>query len=68
MKEVKTHKENMPGSALHVMKGVEQPGQINADALKKLKARKRHQYTVQELVNGIIAGNRTILSKAITLV
>ena len=55
-------------TALNVMGGVEQPGQINADALKKLKARKGAPHTVQELVDGILAGNRTLLSKAITLI
>jgi LAO/AO transport system kinase len=38
------------------------------DALKKLKARKGAPHTVQELVEGVLAGNRTMLSKAITLV
>jgi LAO/AO transport system kinase len=55
-------------SALEVMQGVEQPGQINTDAVKTLHARKRVTHTVQELVEGIFAGNRTLLSKAITLV
>lgn len=53
---------------LNVMEGIDQPGQINADALKKLKAGKRHAHTVKELTDGIMAGNRTLLSKAITLV
>ena len=50
------------------MKGIEQPGQINADALKKLRAGKRSGNSVQELIDGIFSGNRTLLSKAITLV
>lgn len=50
------------------MEGIEQPGQINADALRKLKARKSPVHSVGELVDGILAGNRTLLSKAITLV
>ncbi|MDP1621078.1 MAG: methylmalonyl Co-A mutase-associated GTPase MeaB [Bacteroidales bacterium] len=63
----------MPGprkfkSALKVMDGIEQPGQVNKEALKKLKAGKRPPHNVQELVDGILAGNRTLLSKAITLV
>lgn len=55
-------------SALNVMKGVEQPGQVNSDALRTLKSRKGSQHSVQELVAGILEGNRTLLSKAITLV
>ncbi len=57
-----------PKSALNVMEGIEQPGQINADALQKLKSRKGPVHSVGELVAGILAGNRTLLSKAITLV
>jgi len=55
-------------SALSVMEGVEQPGRINADALKKIRKQSGIKYNVQELVDGILAGNRTMLSKAITLV
>ncbi len=68
MKEDKKKIGNDPKSALHVMVGVEQPGQINADALKELKTRKRSPHTAQELADGVLAGNRTLLSKAITLV
>jgi LAO/AO transport system kinase len=68
MEKGKKEGNNIQESALHVMEGVEQPGQINADALKKLKSRNRTQHTVQELVEGILQGNRTLLSKAITLV
>ncbi len=63
-----TEDEKTGRSALHVMEGIEQPGQINTDALKKLRARRRTPHTVRELVEGIVAGNRTLLSKAITLV
>ena len=59
---------NFPASALHVMDGIEQPGQINEEALRKLKARKHKVYTTAELIAGILSGNRTLLSKAITLV
>ena len=55
-------------SALNVMDGVEQPGQINADAVKKLKAKRSPALSTGEFVNGIRNGNRTILSKAITLI
>ena len=50
------------------MDGVEQPGQVNAEALKKLKARRRPALSTEEFVDGIQSGNRTILSKAITLI
>ncbi|MFZ4521595.1 MAG: methylmalonyl Co-A mutase-associated GTPase MeaB [Bacteroidales bacterium] len=60
--------EKKDGSALNVMEGIDQPGQINADALKKLRAGKGAPHTTKELVDGILAGNRTLLSRAITLV
>ena len=68
MKQDHKNSADVPGSALHVMKGVEQPDRIDADAVKKFKAQKRASHTAQELVDGILKGNRTLLSKAITLV
>lgn len=52
-------------SALKVNEGIEQPPVINRSALKKIK---RKKYTIDEYVNGIIAGDRIILSRAITMV
>ncbi len=50
------------------MGGIEQPSQINKEAIKKLKSEKNKPLSVADFVNGIRKGNRTILSKAITLV
>ncbi|MCA1757967.1 MAG: methylmalonyl Co-A mutase-associated GTPase MeaB [Bacteroidales bacterium] len=55
-------------SALSVNKGIEQPPNINPDVLKRLKSRKRREYTADQYVEQIVAGNRTILSQVITLV
>jgi LAO/AO transport system kinase len=55
-------------SALNVMGGIEQPSQINKDLVKKLKVRKSGGQDVNVLIGGVLAGNRTILSQAITLV
>ena len=55
-------------SALNVMKGIEQPGRINVEALKRFKAGKSKSHSTGELIEGILSGNRTLLSKAITLV
>ncbi len=60
--------ENRRKSALNVMDGVEQPSQINAELVGKLKSKRVKKLSVEEYVNGIFSGNRTILSKAITLV
>jgi len=68
MDKEEKNSNNFPASALHVMDGIEQPGQINEEALRKLKARKHKVYTTAELIAGILSGNRTLLSKAITLV
>jgi LAO/AO transport system kinase len=63
MTESKEHK-----SALNVMAGIEQPSQINEEAIRKLRSGKRKPLSVADFVKGIREGNRTVLSKAITLV
>ncbi|MEI6174497.1 MAG: methylmalonyl Co-A mutase-associated GTPase MeaB [Bacteroidota bacterium] len=55
-------------SALNVMEGIEQPGRINEEMLKRFKAGKSKSHSTGELIEGILGGNRTLLSKAITLV
>jgi LAO/AO transport system kinase len=54
-------------SALYIQKGVAQPPSVNPDALKRLDIKRKKKYTVDEYLEGIISGNRTILSQAITL-
>lgn len=60
--------EKEKDSALHVNKGVEQPSSINENAAKKFRRRKRPQYTVEQYVEGIRNGNRTMLGQAITMI
>jgi LAO/AO transport system kinase len=55
-------------SALSVHKGIAQPPSINPDILTKSGRKKRKKYSADEFVSGILSGNRTILSQAITLV
>ena len=55
-------------SALNVMDGIEQPGQVNEDMVKKMKTRKPVSRGTGYYVKGIVEGNRTILSQAITLI
>ena len=55
-------------SALNVMGGVEQPVQVNTEAVKKLREKRPMALSTFEFVEGIRLGNTTILSKAITLV
>ena len=54
-------------SSLKLMDGINQPPNINPDVMKKSGVRKRKKYSVQEYVDGIVSGNMTILSQAITL-
>ncbi len=57
-----------PKSALTVNSGIDQPPQVNPNAANHIRRVKKKKFTVDEYVEGILAGNRTILSQAITLV
>lgn len=52
---------------LIIQEGIQQPPGVNPDVLSGRKRTKRKRYSADEYVSGIIAGNRTILSQAITL-
>ena len=61
------HPENSTEYAgLQVNAGIEQPSSVNP-YLKRGRF-KRHEYTVDEMVQGILDGNVTMLSQAVTLV
>lgn len=65
---IMTHPENDPKyQGLTVNKGVEQPPSINPYIHLQRQARRR-KYTVDEYVAGILEGNISILSQAVTLV
>ncbi len=55
--------ENDFDTALHEREGIEQPAQVNP----YLQKRKRRELSVDEYVDGILRGDRVILSRAITL-
>jgi len=55
-------------SALRVNEGIEQPEQVSPAAVRRYIKAKSQVLTPDEYVDGILLGNRTILSKAITLV
>ncbi len=55
-------------SALKVQGGVIQPPSVNPVVLTKTGRKSRKSYSVDEFVEGIIKGNRIILSQAITMV
>jgi LAO/AO transport system kinase len=51
----------------NVQKGIAQPPSVNPDILGKIKKTRKRSYSEDDYVKGIIEGNRTILSQAITL-
>ncbi|WP_159801236.1 methylmalonyl Co-A mutase-associated GTPase MeaB [Flavobacterium sp. MK4S-17] len=55
-------------SALQEKDGVAQPESISRDSAENIALLRKKQPTAQELVNGILEGNKTALSRAITLV
>jgi LAO/AO transport system kinase len=55
-------------SALKVNRGIEQPPSVSEDAAKKFLQIKRKTPTASEYAEGILSGNRTVLSRAITLI
>jgi LAO/AO transport system kinase len=63
MKEKKEY-----SSALKVNAGIKQPPSINPAVLSRSAGKRRKKYSEDEYVEAILAGNRTILSQAITLV
>lgn len=64
------HPENDPSfKGLNVNEGIEQPESVNEGSVQRfLKKRRRKLMPAEEYVKGILAGNITILSQAVTLV
>ena len=63
------HIENDPQfKGLSVNKGVEAVQPVNAEAALRFLQKKRRELSVDEYVEGILAGNITILSLAVTLI
>jgi LAO/AO transport system kinase len=55
-------------SALKVQTGIPQPPSVNPHVLSHAGRKSRKKYSIDEYFDGIVNGNRTILSQAITLV
>ncbi len=63
------HVENNPEyKGLKVNKGIKQPEIVNKESVKRFLAKKRKLLSVDEYVDGILAGDITLLSRAVTLV
>jgi LAO/AO transport system kinase len=55
-------------SALKIQEAIPQPPNINPEVLTKSGRKRRKKYSVDEFITGVLSGNMTILSQAITLV
>lgn len=60
-------KEERRNLYLAVKEGVIQPPNINPDIRKRIGSKRKKNYSVNQYIAGILEGNRTILSQAITL-
>lgn len=63
MEKPKAHK-----TALHEMDGIDQPESLNHASIEHVTQLRKKQPSAQELVQGILKGDKTALSRAITLV
>ncbi len=61
-------KKEEDNSALRLHEGISQPPGINPIVLSKSGRKRRKKYSEDEFVSGILSGNTTMLSQAITLV
>lgn len=68
-KKDKGHIENDSSfKGLSVNAGISRPPSINPNIAERLKNRKRKKYSLEDYVKGILDGDMTILSQAITLI
>ncbi|MBI5219109.1 MAG: methylmalonyl Co-A mutase-associated GTPase MeaB [Bacteroidia bacterium] len=65
---MKHFENNGKFKGLSVNKGIEQPSSVNEDAIKAFKKKKKKKLTESEFVEGILKGDRIVLSQAITLI
>jgi LAO/AO transport system kinase len=69
MKKTTSHIENHPDfKSLKVNEGIEQPAPVNEDSVRRFLQKRRRQPTADEYAAGILNGDITLLSKAVTLV
>jgi LAO/AO transport system kinase len=68
MKDNNPENNNINKSALKVNKGIEQPPSINEKAASAFRKKKPQKFASKEYIDGILAGNITMLSQAITLI
>jgi LAO/AO transport system kinase len=54
--------------AMHEMEGIPQPSSVSKSTAEKVKARRKKAVKLEELLEGLLSGNKSALSRAITLV
>jgi len=68
-KEANHHVENDPEyKGLKVNSGIEQPETVSNDSVKRFLKKKRKLLSAQQYIAGILNGDITLLSKAVTLI
>ena len=61
-------KKHHTDSALNVQKGINQPSQINPNVTSGAHRFRKGKLSIDAIYNGIISGDRTLLSRGITLI
>ena len=61
-------KKGKHSSALHEIEGIEQPKTLSTEAAEKLKKARKQKQTIPDLISELIVGNKTALSRAITII
>ncbi|SDS82208.1 methylmalonyl Co-A mutase-associated GTPase MeaB [Winogradskyella sediminis] len=62
------NKKKISKSALQEKKGIPSPKSLSSNVAKTIRAQRKKRLSVDDLVSGILAGNITALSRAITLI
>ena len=68
MQSRKMEEEKKPDSALKVNEGIDQPSSLNEEVVRKIRQSRRKKLTSKDFIDGILGGDRVMLSRAITLV
>lgn len=55
-------------SALQIIPGVEQPSSINNEGAQNLREKRKKKLDANHYIQGILSGNRTLLSQSITMI
>ena len=61
-------KHHQVDSALNVQKGIDQPAKVNPNVSEEFDRFKKDRLTSDIIYDGIISGDRTLLSRGITLI